>query len=323
MRSSPSVPPPRVAVGGDLDPRRAHLRHEDRQSPVARELGIGANREVDPVGVLGARGPDLPAVDDEPLPVEDRPRAQRGQVRACLGLGEALAEDQLARGDPRQQPLDQLRRREAQEGVADRLHRQQVARQRQPVVAEHLLHRRGPQRVEAAASHGLRPVQADPPGPAEALVDVPRVGVGRHALKAVLLGAFELGGEPGGERPRLKDKLVVGGIVSRQGSPLATAGRVRDPIGAFRPAPCTTERFRRSRAPRRRASGGRPPTEPGGPLPAAARPCGTARSRTGSEDGSGIPRAGSEGSGSRPRRPPAVEDRAVVMSGMAAIRARV
>ena len=122
----------------------------------ARGVRVRAHREVDPVRDLRARGPDLVARDHEALAVAARRGAQRGEVGAGLGLGEALAEDEPAGRDLREQPLLELLRGVAEQGVADRLDRQQVARQRQPVVAEALLGGDRGERVPSAPRPGAR-----------------------------------------------------------------------------------------------------------------------------------------------------------------------
>ena len=54
------------------------------------------------VGDVGVRRPDLGAVDDVLVAVEAGLGAQCRQVAAGVGLGEALAPDDLAAGDRRE-----------------------------------------------------------------------------------------------------------------------------------------------------------------------------------------------------------------------------
>ncbi len=82
-----------------------HVHQEVGQALVLGHVGVGARDEHAPLGVLGAAGPHLLAGDDPVLAVLDRARFQRGEVRAGLGLGEALAPDLLGREDRRQVAL--------------------------------------------------------------------------------------------------------------------------------------------------------------------------------------------------------------------------
>ena len=68
-------------------------------------LGVGARDEHAPLGVLGAAGPHLLAGDDPVVAVLDRARLQRREVRAGVGLGEALAPDLARRRGSRQVAL--------------------------------------------------------------------------------------------------------------------------------------------------------------------------------------------------------------------------
>ena len=63
-----------------------------------------SHREIDPVGDLGVRRPELVSVDDEVAVSPLGARGQCGEVGARLRLGEALAEDQPAGRDLRNQP---------------------------------------------------------------------------------------------------------------------------------------------------------------------------------------------------------------------------
>ena len=62
-----------------------------------RGVGVGAGEQDHPVGVLGAGGPDLLAVDDVVVAVADGAGLEGGEVGAGAGLAEALAPDGLAR----------------------------------------------------------------------------------------------------------------------------------------------------------------------------------------------------------------------------------
>ena len=68
-------------------------------------LGVGARDEHAPLRVLGAARPHLLAGHHPLVAVLDRARLQRRQVRAGVGLGEALAPDLLGGEDRRQVAL--------------------------------------------------------------------------------------------------------------------------------------------------------------------------------------------------------------------------
>ena len=187
----------------DGDPRGGDVGDEHGDALVLRPLRIRAHREVDPVGEVGARGPDLVPVDDETVAREHGRRAQRGEVASRPRLREALAEDELAAGDRRQQLLLQVGLREALERGADRLRGEQVEGERQPVVAEDLLDERRVQVREAPAAHLLRPRKPDPPRPAELAGHVARVAVGEKALAPPLGVRLEHRTQALAERSRL------------------------------------------------------------------------------------------------------------------------
>ena len=87
----------------DLDAGRVHVgQHEGQPAVLARP--IGAHEHLGAVGVLRVGRPPLLAGDDEVIAVDDRLRPHGGEIRSGAGLGEALAEDQLAAQDRRQEP---------------------------------------------------------------------------------------------------------------------------------------------------------------------------------------------------------------------------
>jgi hypothetical protein len=114
-----------------------------------------------------------------------------------------LTEQHPAGRDFRQQSLLELIRGVAEEHVADRLDRQQIAGQRQPLVAEALLGGERGERVPAAPAQPLGPVQADPPLAPHRGATRGRVAVGGHALEAVAGLADELSRKSGPEAVRL------------------------------------------------------------------------------------------------------------------------
>ena len=54
-------------------------------APLLDRVGVGADEEQTPLGDVGARGPDLLAVEDVVVAVLDRERAQVGQVAPASG----------------------------------------------------------------------------------------------------------------------------------------------------------------------------------------------------------------------------------------------
>ena len=82
-----------------LEARRRRRHAQDRDALVLGDVGIGAHGQPDVVGLVGTAGEDLGPVDHVLLAVTHRPRAQRGQVGARLGLGVADGEVDLARQD--------------------------------------------------------------------------------------------------------------------------------------------------------------------------------------------------------------------------------
>src|SRR4029453_11088267 len=66
---------------------------------------VGAHHQDAPLRVLREAGPDLLAGHDDFVAAPLAPRAERGQVRAGAGLGEALAPELLAAQERRQEAL--------------------------------------------------------------------------------------------------------------------------------------------------------------------------------------------------------------------------
>ena len=80
---------------------------------------VGAAQAEDPVGVLAERRPGLLAVDHPVVAVADGGGAQRGQVGAGVGLGEALAPPDVEVGRLRQEALLLLLVAEGRDDRAD------------------------------------------------------------------------------------------------------------------------------------------------------------------------------------------------------------
>jgi hypothetical protein len=89
----------------DLQALALHVDEQHRDAGLLLGLGVGADQGEDPVAVLPERGPGLLAVDDPVVAVPDRSRAQAGQVGAGVGLGEALAPEDVDVGGLREELL--------------------------------------------------------------------------------------------------------------------------------------------------------------------------------------------------------------------------
>ena len=85
----------------DLDARLVHVEDEPGDALVLRRVGVGAHEQLAVVGDVRARAPDLLAGHDVLVAVARRLRAQRREIGAGLGLGEALAPHVLALEDAR------------------------------------------------------------------------------------------------------------------------------------------------------------------------------------------------------------------------------
>ena len=160
-----------------LDPWRVDRCDENGDAAMARLVGVRAHRKVDPVGEPGARRPDLVPVDDEAIARPHRARRQRSEVAARLGLREPLAERELTARDRPEQPLLECGRGEPLERAPDRLVREEVERERKPVVAEHVLDEGGVHVGEPAAAERFRPGHPDPARLPERAGDLARVAV--------------------------------------------------------------------------------------------------------------------------------------------------
>ena len=146
------------------------------------------------IGILGARGPDLLAVDDVVVAFAHRGRAQVEGVRARCRLGDAEGlQPQLAGRDLRQ-PARLLRRAAVPQHRAHRVHLGVTGR----AIATRrldLLHDGGRRRHgQAAAAVFLRDQRGQEPGVGERADELGRVG----ALAVERAPIFT--GEPGAER---------------------------------------------------------------------------------------------------------------------------
>ena len=81
------------------DARRVHRHQHDRDALVLRRVGIGAAEQEAEVGVVGARGPHLLAVDHPLVAVAHGTGGQGRQVAARAGLAHPEARGDLAAQD--------------------------------------------------------------------------------------------------------------------------------------------------------------------------------------------------------------------------------
>ena len=125
---------------------------------------LRAREHAAPARVLAPRDPGLGAVEHEVVVLLDRVRAQRREVRAGLGLAEALAPDLLGGEDRRDVPPPLLVVAEAQQRRAEHVESDDVdelrsARRGELLVDDDLLDGR-----PSAAAELARPRAADEPG---------------------------------------------------------------------------------------------------------------------------------------------------------------
>ena len=109
---------------------------------------VGADIAEAPVRVVGARGPDLLAVDHELVTIEHGPGGEAGQVTAGPGLAHAEAPGQLALQGGQRPPLDLglgavVEQRGRHDGQALGVHRPGDVPVREDLEVDHLLDRRG------------------------------------------------------------------------------------------------------------------------------------------------------------------------------------
>jgi hypothetical protein len=103
------------------DTGRLQIDEEVADPPVLRRLLIRAGEQDHPLGEVPLTRPDLLAVDDVIIAVAHRPRLQRGEVRPCPRLGEALTPQHLRPRDRRQMLRPLLLRPPDHQGWTDQL----------------------------------------------------------------------------------------------------------------------------------------------------------------------------------------------------------
>ena len=155
--------------GPNLDPVLLHGDQEVRDALVLAGVGVGAGQQEDVVGVLGLGGPHLLAVDDPLVAVQLGLGLERGEIRAGLRFGEALAPGDLALEDLGQELLllllgPPLQDGRSDQGVAEEVGSHGGAGPGELLVEHHVLQGR-----EALAAVLLRPGRADPAAVVELL----------------------------------------------------------------------------------------------------------------------------------------------------------
>ena len=145
-----------------LDARLLHGHEQIGDPGVLRGVGIGPCEQEDVVGELRLRRPDLLSVDHPLVAVELGPGLERGQVAACVRLGEPLAPRDAAVENARDEPLllllgPPLKDGRPDQGVAEEVGAQRCLRSRELLVEHDRLDER-----EALPAVLLRPRRADP-----------------------------------------------------------------------------------------------------------------------------------------------------------------
>ena len=196
----------------DGDAGAAHVDQEQREPLVLRRLRLGPAEEEAPVGDVRVARPDLLPAHHESVAVPLGARAQRGQVRAGAGLGEALAPELAPREERAKETIALLGAAVLQDRGADqidggRCRGTRRARVVQLLVEEPALdHRRAPspvgarpgdRRPAALEEHAL-PVARDLEpggvvGPRPAMIASPRAWEVRVEPGAGLGGEGKLG----------------------------------------------------------------------------------------------------------------------------------
>ena len=85
--------------GPNGDAGLIHAEQEEADAVVLGHVGIRPHKAEDPVGVVGAGGPDLLAIDHEVVALVLRPGTKGGEVRPGTGFRVALAPPDLSPGD--------------------------------------------------------------------------------------------------------------------------------------------------------------------------------------------------------------------------------
>src|SRR5438876_1156830 len=180
--------------------RAAEVDQEQADAMVLRRLGLGAAEEEAPVGDVGVAGPHLLAVHDEAAAPALAARAQRPQVGAGAGLGEALAPEVLAREQPGEEAPALRLGAVAEDGRADQVDVGAGGRPRRAHAIERLLQEPALDDGRAPAAVLARPGDRRP----AALVELP-LPVARDREPERIVGARPaVVAAPGGRHVRLE-----------------------------------------------------------------------------------------------------------------------
>ena len=126
---------------------------------------IGAAQHEHPIGAGGARGPDFLAGDDDLVAVNDATGLDRGQVRAVIRLGKALAVNVVSGDDPREEVRLLLGRAVHDDGRPDQSLAHPAADSRHARTAELLVEYGQADGIHVLPAAVLRPLRAnEPPG---------------------------------------------------------------------------------------------------------------------------------------------------------------
>src|SRR6266849_3608732 len=209
-----------LRVAGDLpqgahaDARAPHVDQEEADAMVLRRLGLGAAEEEAPVGDVGVAGPHLLAVHDEAVAAALAARAQRAQVRAGAGLGEALAPEILAREQAGEEAPALRLGAVAEDGRADQVDVGAGGRPRRARAIERLFEEPALDDCRAPAALLARPGDRRP----AALVELP-LPVARDRQPERIVGARPaVVAPPGGRHVRLEPgaRLLGEGQLARR-----------------------------------------------------------------------------------------------------------
>src|SRR6058998_2116820 len=181
---------------------------------VLRRLGLGAAEEEAPVGDIGVAGPHLLAVHDEAVAPALAARAERAQVRAGAGLGEALAPEVLAREQPGEEAPALRLGAVAEDGRADQVDVGAGGGTRRTHAIERLLEEPALNDRRAAAAVLARPGDRRP----AALVEPPLPGARDREPERIVAARPAVVTAPGGRHVRLEPgaRLLGEGQLARR-----------------------------------------------------------------------------------------------------------
>ncbi len=164
-----SAEPSICSIGPHLDAGLLHRHEEVGDAGVLGHVRVGAGQEEDVVGVLRLGRPHLLPVDHPFVTVELGPCLEAGQVRAGVGLAEALAPRDLPFEDARDELLLLLLGAPLQDGRADQRVAEEVGAQRGARPGELLVEHHLLQQAQPLSAVLGGPAGADPPAGEELL----------------------------------------------------------------------------------------------------------------------------------------------------------